>query len=317
MTESTPPTRHLCVVGDVHGRLQLALLLAARWQEELGVRFDAVLLAGDVGVFPDVERLDKATRRHAKADPTEIEFATQWMAGSVSRHLDRIFLPTEEGGCGLLAPVVMVCGNHEDFEYLETLVPSRTPRKPVAPAELPCVDPGRRLRLLPSGWRVQTATGLTVAGVGGIQRDQRQSEYHPGAYFTHDHLLDILNGPRADLLVTHTGPNLTQPFPLGATELDVLADGSVTRTWCHGHSVQDDAIVEHRGVTVVPLHDCTFGKWPTPGSRGLPHPGSMCHLAFSGDTVRVQRGLPASYREFNRRAWVTLPDGRVVAPQLL
>ena len=65
-------------IGDVHGHLQLALCMAARWQTHLNLRFDAVFLCGDVGTFTDYSQLDNATLRHAKANPCELEFLQQW-----------------------------------------------------------------------------------------------------------------------------------------------------------------------------------------------------------------------------------------------
>lgn len=53
----------LCAIGDVHGHLQLGLAVAARWQRELGIRFEAVLLCGDIGSFTDDRQLDSTTRR--------------------------------------------------------------------------------------------------------------------------------------------------------------------------------------------------------------------------------------------------------------
>lgn len=88
-----------CAMGDVHGHLQLALGIAARWQLGLGRDFDAVLLWGD-----------------------KIEFLTQWMDPASAPWLEGIFRPVSEGGLGLACPVVMVHGNHEGFEHPERLV---------------------------------------------------------------------------------------------------------------------------------------------------------------------------------------------------
>ena len=72
------PAPAVAVVGDVHGHLQLALCMAARWQRHLNLRFEAVLLAGDVGTFTDPAQLDGATLAHAKNNPCELEFLRQW-----------------------------------------------------------------------------------------------------------------------------------------------------------------------------------------------------------------------------------------------
>lgn len=226
MARTSPPS-HICVIGDAHGHLQLALLLAARWQEELELTFDAVLLAGDVGTFPSTSGLDKATRRHAEDNPCEIEFATQWMTEPPAPHLARIFRPLRDNGLGLDAPVVMVMGNHEGFDHLESIMPRNVPANPVAAHELPIVDRGGHLRLLPNGWTCSTPAGLRVGGLGGIQSDQRGAEYHRRAHFTADEIAAIRQAAPLDILLTHTGPNVTQPFPRGATDLDQLANGGI------------------------------------------------------------------------------------------
>lgn len=308
--------RHICVVGDVHGHLQLALLIAARWQQELGVEFEAVFLAGDVGTFASLDDLDKATRRHAPDNPCELEFPLQWMAQPPAPHLARLFAPLEQRGCGLTCPVVMVTGNHEGFAHLEPLLTSPIPAEPVAIDTLPTVDRGGWIRLLPGGWRTVTPGGVTVAGLGGIQREQRRIQYHRLAYITDDQVLAITEGPPADLLVTHTGPAVTQPFPKGSDLLDVVADAGVARVWCHGHSVADDAIVQRRGTTIVPLHDAAFGR-PHGPRDGVPGEDAWCHIAFDGDEVTVDRCRPAFWHDFHRRSWVALDDGQLVAPQLV
>src|SRR3954451_4074893 len=107
----------VAVVGDVHGHLQLALCMLARWQAELNVRFEAVFLCGDVGTFTEETQLDSATRSHAKNNPCELEFLRQWATWPQAPWLEHIFLPEGEG-LGLCCPVVMVHGNHEGFAHL-------------------------------------------------------------------------------------------------------------------------------------------------------------------------------------------------------
>jgi hypothetical protein len=88
---STDPDSCLCAVGDTHGHLQLALGMAARWQEELGLGFDAVLLCGDVGTFTEPGQLDNATRRHARNNPCELEFLDQWAAVPQPEWIQKLF----------------------------------------------------------------------------------------------------------------------------------------------------------------------------------------------------------------------------------
>ncbi len=60
------------IFGDLHGRILPAFRLAMTWEREHGLRLDGLLQVGDLGYFPDPARLDKATARHAAADPLEL-----------------------------------------------------------------------------------------------------------------------------------------------------------------------------------------------------------------------------------------------------
>ena len=171
----------IAVVGDMHGHLQLACAMLARWQQELGTRFEAVFLCGDVGTFTHPSQLDSATRAHAKTNPCELEFLHQWSTSPPAPWLDYIFKAQEAGGLGLDGPVVMVHGNHEGFDHLERLVPTAIPGRPVAIHTLPPVDTHGHIRLLPPGWTAELSSGLIVAGVGGIHPGQRAADYHPMA----------------------------------------------------------------------------------------------------------------------------------------
>lgn len=309
--------RHVCVIGDVHGHLQLALLVAARWQQELGVEFDAVLLAGDVGTFPALDALDKATRRHVESNPCEVEFPAQWMADPPPSHLDRIFAAVTENGCGLHAPIVMVIGNHEGFEYLQGLVPSDIPAEAVPVGDLPRVGVAGRISLLPNGWRAVTPGGVVVGGLGGIDRQQRKTKYHEMAYITDDQLSAITGGDRVDVLLTHSGPAVTQPFPRGSALLDRVAESRAARVWCHGHSIDrdHDRIAFHRDTAIVPLHGVAFGKRHGPDD-GEPGRDAWCHVVLDGEDVTITRERPTFWRDYHRRAWVCRADGQLIAPQL-
>src|SRR5262249_24122758 len=60
------------IFGAVAARIRPAFRLAMGWEGEHGVRSDGLLQVGDLGYFPDIARLDKATARHAAADPLEL-----------------------------------------------------------------------------------------------------------------------------------------------------------------------------------------------------------------------------------------------------
>jgi hypothetical protein len=292
--------------------------MLARWQVELGIRFDCVLLCGDVGTFTDGSQLDNATVRHARANPCELEFLTQWSAQPPAPWLAHLFLPREGGqGLGLECPVVMVHGNHEGFAHLETLRGRRRPRRAVDVGELPTVDADGYVRYLPSGWTTVTPAGCAVAGVGGMERGQRSAQYHPMAYIDDAAVEALCDGPPVDVLVTHQGPAATQGN-LGSPTLDLLLDRGVARAWFHGHAIPNPEVVRAGpadACTVVPLGDVAFGgrgvRAEDPGLDG------WSYARVSPDAVDVARETPAFWRDYRRGKWKTLPDGRLVCPDLV
>jgi predicted phosphodiesterase len=306
---------NICVIGDTHGHLQLALCVAARWQRELGAKFEAVFLCGDVGSFTEDYQLDSTTRRHAKTNPCELEFLHQWSVDPQPPWLARIFEPIGHGGLGLECPVVMVHGNHEGFAHLQTLIPESIPPAPVAIAELPGVDTRGFIQYLPSGWRCRTASEIIVAGVGGIERGQRRANYHELAYLDEVAILHLLESGPVDVFITHQGPSAIQGDG-GSPSLDCLLEAEVAKFWFHGHSIRNDAIQRagpESRTTVVPLGDVAFPM------KGLivdePGLNAWSYLTLSDATV-VQRERPAFWRDFRKGKWKTMPDGQLVAPPL-
>ncbi|MEL6181231.1 MAG: metallophosphoesterase, partial [Myxococcota bacterium] len=249
-------TTHIAVLGDVHGHLQLALSLCARWQHQRGQRWDAVLLCGDVGTFTAPEQLDSATRSHARTDPGELEFMTQWSTRPQAPWLAWIFKPKAEGGLGLTCPVLMTHGNHEGFSHLAALNRASIPVKPVPVATLPGVDTNGFIRWIPSGWRVSLSGDVCVGAVGGIEPEQRHAAYHPMAFLDDDAVAALASQPphSIDLLITHQGPAVLQGEQ-GANVLDLLVEAQVARLWCHGHATPHPAAATVGSTTLVPLSD--------------------------------------------------------------
>lgn len=65
----------IACLGDLHGRILLAFKLVQRWQAENGIPVDLILCTGDVGVFPDTRKMDRASARHLERDRSEAGFA--------------------------------------------------------------------------------------------------------------------------------------------------------------------------------------------------------------------------------------------------
>ena len=99
------------IFGDLHGRILPAFCLAARWEREHGVRLDGLLQVGDLGYFPDVARLDRATARQAADDPMELGTC---LVVEPNREADEVF----HGEAGPPPTLWFTAGNHEDFDAL-------------------------------------------------------------------------------------------------------------------------------------------------------------------------------------------------------
>ena len=99
------------IFGDLHGRILPAFRLAMLWEREHGIRLDGLLQVGDLGYFPDPARLDKATARHAAADPLELGAC---LVAEPSREADAVF----HGEGGPPPTLWFTAGNHEDFDAL-------------------------------------------------------------------------------------------------------------------------------------------------------------------------------------------------------
>ena len=305
----------LAFVGDCHGHLQLALCVLARWQRELGVRFEAVILCGDVGTFTHDSQLDNATRRRGKANPCELEFLHQWSTDPPARWLDAIFRAEADGGLGLTCPVVMVNGNHEGCAHLERMTPTRPP-VPATIDDLPPVDTAGHLRFLPPGCRVVLTSGHLLAALGGIERGQRQADYHLMAYIDEDAVVGLLDGGQLSILVTHQGPSGTQGSK-GSETLQLLVDAGIPGLWLHGHSIPnpDERWVGPAGRTrVVALGDIAFpDRGPftdEPGADGW----ALVSLA-RGD-LSVKKRTPPFLRDFRRDRWSRTDEGLLICPTL-
>ena len=308
----TMPTETFALVGDVHGHLQLALCVVARWQRELGVRFDAAFLAGDVGTFTDADALDGATASHAKRNVCELEFATHWSRTEPAPWLSAIFRP-EPDGLGLTCPVVMVHGNHEGFAHLRPICPRRRPADPVPIDDLPTVDTGGYIRYLPSGWRTTSAAGRTIAGVGGMDVGQRRARYDSMAYVDDAAVSALCAVGNADLLVTHQGPTAVQGDH-GSPTLQRLLDADVARVWCHGHSTPVGDVTRVGRCDVVPLGDVAFaGRGPNAGDPGR---HGWATVRFGDGEPSIVKTPPPFWREYRQKLWRTAADGRLVCPDL-
>ncbi len=136
--------------GDLHGRILPAFRLATAWARDHDCPVMGLLQVGDLGYFPDLSRLDKATRRHAADDP--LELGTLAVA-EPSTAADRVF--AEE--C-VPEALWFTAGNHEDHEALARL----------AHGDSFAVDAYHRVRCVRDGHVAPLPGNLRVGALWGI-----------------------------------------------------------------------------------------------------------------------------------------------------
>ncbi len=102
----------IALFADIHGKILLPFKLVDLYQKETGEKIDYILQCGDIGCFPDIKKLDKATIRHAKKDRDELGFYDDFTKEipQIKSFLNKL-------------DINMICvrGNHEDHDYLDEL----------------------------------------------------------------------------------------------------------------------------------------------------------------------------------------------------
>jgi Icc-related predicted phosphoesterase len=273
---------HIAVFADLHGRLLLAFKLCARWQQETGERIDLILQAGDLGAFPSLERLDRATRVYAERDPTELGFLEHFS------HSD-----TEVAAllAGTSCPLVFVRGNHEDHIWLDEL------ERQHGGALFP-VDAYQRVFNLRTGlpWTFHLQDEhITVLGIGRIAPPPTSEDRQQARYIQQDESARIyqLDDVPVDVLLTH---HSRPDFVLLEREGQIRTAGGMPeivhildrwRPACHffGHyggppQVRTDANGVTLSVKLADLHWERGGSVLQAGSMGLLHWHSRARHSF-------------------------------------
>lgn len=183
----------IAVFGDVHGQILLPFQLAARWQQETGQELDLLLQVGDLGIFPDLARLDRSTRRHSLSHPGVLGFLQHF-----TTYDPAIAAILNETHC----PLIFVRGNHEDHAWLDA-------QEQQAPTPAFPVDIYQRLFCLKTGVPYLFTRGgetLTLLGIGRIGRPVAACKDRPHYIQpAEQQRLDQVGPGPLDVLLTHDG----------------------------------------------------------------------------------------------------------------
>ncbi|EZQ10056.1 hypothetical protein CM19_04675 [Candidatus Acidianus copahuensis] len=187
----------LAVFGDIHGALDEMYKTVKNIEEAFSIEISAVLQVGDMGTFPDLSRLDKATMRFFRQDFSEAGVVDYIRGVKTSSHL-----------------TIFVRGNHEDFDFLKT----RKNR---------FIDPDNMIFHLYGGPIV--LGNVNIAGLGGIEtRDSGRKHADNTWMYIDSRELSMIENKKVDILLTHDGPqgySLSQNLSAGSeTILQLIKD---------------------------------------------------------------------------------------------
>jgi predicted phosphodiesterase len=170
----------ICAAGDIHGAMDRLYQDVSAFEASLGIRFDHVLHVGDFGVWPDPNRIDKATRHHEGAGDFPAWFRENRAAPR---------------------PTVFIKGNHEDFVWLDAHQDSQ-------------VLPG--LTYLRNGCAVDLRNhdvgAICVGGVGGCygpsdyRRRSDRLQGYAKRHYTSDEIERLADVGGVDIVLTHDAP---------------------------------------------------------------------------------------------------------------
>ncbi len=169
----------LCAAGDIHGAIDGMYDDVLAFENVLGNRFEWVLHVGDFGIWPDPNRIDRATRKYDGAG----DFSA-WLANRRAAPRRTVFIK----------------GNHEDFLWLDA---QHTPE--VLPG-LFHLRNGQTLRLDGSGGTVR------VGGVGGcygpadFERPSKHLQGYAKRHYTRDEIDALCERSPVDVVLVHDAP---------------------------------------------------------------------------------------------------------------
>lgn len=240
---------NVAVFSDVHGKVLLCFRLVERYQLETGQHIDLILQCGDMGIFPDLLKLDKATVRHAKKDGTELSFHKYFT--EPRKDVEEILSETD---CNLIC----VRGNHEDHAFLDNL------EQETGETLFP-VDCYKRIYVLKSGALHSFVSGnsqLDLLGIGRVGPPLGETETKKAKYIQEyeKEQLSKLREINVDILLTHDSAKDFINTGFGMEEIRMCLDTYKPVYHFFGHTGKySERKVDSNGFTIsVKLSDL---KW--------------------------------------------------------
>lgn len=279
----------IAIFADTHGKILLPFKLVDLYQKETGHKIDFILQCGDVGIYPNVKSLDKATLKHAKHDRDELGFHDDFtkVNPQTKAFLDELNIP-----------MICVRGNHEDHDFLDHLE-QQHPDKTRFP-----VDVYNTVFVCKSGIGQQLLTeneSLSFVGIGRIGDRKCRAEKRFIQEYEKDQISKLLQSSDSfDVLITHDKDDSSQRG-YGMAEIRELLDSVIFHYHFYGHTgepfKQEQAF---NGITQsIKIRELEFNE------QGLLEEGCMIILEKQGDNMVINVVDQQLTRKVTKQNWKT------------
>ncbi|MFK7748235.1 MAG: metallophosphoesterase [Kordia sp.] len=228
----------IAIFSDIHGKLLLPFKLVAEYQKQFNIEIDLIIQCGDIGAYPNLDNLDKATIRHAKNDRDELGFYDDF--SQYHKEIDT-FLKQ------LNIKMVCVRGNHEDHDFLDDL------EKKHAQGSMFPIDIYNYVWVCKSGeiQRFHKDTDqLSYVGLGRIGDRKNRQEKRFIQQYEYDQIKKLFKSKDLfDLLITHDSDN-TGEAGYGSKEIRSVLDNIPFRYHFFGHTGKSySKALDQNGIT--------------------------------------------------------------------
>jgi len=190
----------IAIFADIHGKILLPFKMVDAYQKTYGEKIDFILQCGDLGAFPDTNKMDKATIRHAQKDRQELGFSNSFVRinPEIRDFLDNLDID-----------MLCVRGNHEDHEFLDAA------EQKFNSSAFP-IDAYHRVYICKGGLYQSFKKGneeFLFMGIGRI--GDRKGRYEPRFIqkYEQDNIRESLNrNQHVDILISHdVSSDMTSP----------------------------------------------------------------------------------------------------------
>lgn len=213
----------VAVFSDIHGKILLPFKLVDLYQKETGNKIDFILQCGDMGAYPNIENLDKATIKHAQYDRDELGFHDDFT--KINQDI-KVFLDE------LNINMICVRGNHEDHDFLDNL------EKENSENSLFPIDVYERVFVCRSGLEQKLETEnevLNFVGIGRIGDRKGRSEKRFIQDYERKEIKKLLKTKDTfDILITHDKDDSQSGY--GMTEIREILGHVIFHYHFYGHT---------------------------------------------------------------------------------